>query len=104
MGCAGRSANYSCINYKCTLLWTSDTEALVFGDICFQESIPTECNAPRRYVLSGGKWTSAPKRQVLGADQRKAMEKDRKAGNIEIRTVQRRQAYAGGLPVGEPFE
>jgi hypothetical protein len=116
---------YNCIgDQKCTLLATSNGEALLFSDRCFEAPKPRPTQAPTatvqvpvpapayygcdlvsRYVLKGGKWqTASDERQTLSPAQAQARAADYAAGRIEIRSVSRRQAYVGGVPVGAPFE
>ncbi|MBA4762281.1 DUF4153 domain-containing protein [Sphingomonas sp.] len=103
---------------RCTLWLSQDSsEALVFQDDCFdrieKQSEPTtfharslSCTAPRRFVAASGKWTEAEANELgrrSDAD-RAAAEQGFKSGTIEVRPVQRRQVFVGGVPVGDPFE
>lgn len=103
---------------RCTL-WLSQasSEALVFQDDCFdrieKQPEPTtfyarsmSCTAPRRFVAVSGKWMEAEANDLgrrSDAD-RAAAEQGFKSGAIEVRPVQRRQVFVGGVPVGDPFE
>jgi hypothetical protein len=105
---------------KCTVLLASATEALVFRDACFGMPVPKPaptstasvgsvlhtpdygCREGYRYRFDG-KWTKASDSTESAAEQ-EAVTAGYAGGNIEIRTVPRRQAYVGGVPVGDPFE
>ena len=103
---------------RCTL-WLSQasSEALVFQDDCFdsieKQPEPTtfharslSCTAPRRFVAVSGKWAEAEANELARRSDadRAAAEQSFKSGAIEIRPVQRRQVFVGGVPVGDPFE
>ena len=56
-----------------------------------------------------GAWTAgrnrfAPIQPTGDGEALKAQIRSLPSAPVEIRTVQRRQAYLGGQPVGEPFE
>lgn len=117
--------SYPCgSNSKCTLTFLpGGSEALVTQDTCFVVPAPSPtpaakpsvttlvagewCGArnPDRYVLAGGKWSAAPENANGPSDAAKAKtDAAYKAGQIEIRKVERRQAFVGDQPVGDAFE
>ena len=57
-----------------------------------------------RYRFEAGKWAKASRERTEPADEKQAIAAGFAAGKVEIRTVPRRQAYVGGVPVGDPFE
>jgi hypothetical protein len=116
---------YECSrSQKCTVLLVSATEALMFRDACFgmPKPAPTPkptstapsapvlhapdylCRDGERYRFEAGKWAKATTERTESADEKQAIATGFAAGKVEIRTVPRRQAYVGGVPVGEPFE
>jgi hypothetical protein len=105
----------------CTLLLLAGgQEAMLFRDFCFTAieqsqsergksawviSGPLNCIPYDRYVLRGGKWLSAADAEASPADVAVATRNaGYKAGQIEVRTVQARRVFVGGVPVGAPFE
>ena len=111
---------YDCIrNQKCSVLLASETEALLFKDNCFEAPKPTPtpsgktqapapanqgCREAERFQLSDGKWQAAPATRSATVDEISTIAAGYAEGKVEIRTVPRRQAYVGGVPVGDPFE
>nr|WP_294814079.1 DUF4153 domain-containing protein [uncultured Sphingomonas sp.] len=102
---------------KCGVLLIGESEALVFEDSCFAAPKPTAkapsspplpvgiaCRDGVRYRLENGKWEQGSSPRAKGAQDDQAISDGYAAGQIEIRTVPRRQVYIGGVPVGEPFE
>ncbi|NYT39413.1 hypothetical protein HZY97_01465 [Sphingomonas sp. R-74633] len=105
--------------FKCTLAFVGD-EALLFNDSCFgvpaspgtapkadkRSFEPIEyCRVLERWVLADGKWG----RPAVRPSADTALDKANRAkgyaeGRIEVRPVQRRQVFVGGVPVGEAFE
>lgn len=64
-------------------------------------------DAVRRFVIVNGKWADAAeaaKSSTETASDVRAAAAGLDAGSIEIRPVQRRQVFVGGVPVGDPFE
>lgn len=59
-----------------------------------------------RYLLVGGKWVDAD--EAIASSTDTVSDPRAKAGldsgQIEVRPVQRRQVFVGGVPVGDPFE
>lgn len=95
---------------SCTLFVFSRNEALLFTNDCFEEkrgpTVSLNCANPDRFTQKDGKWSQSnygPSSEPSAAN-RAALKAGLAAGKIEIRTVPRRQAYVGGVPVGEPFE
>lgn len=99
---------------KCTVLFLpGGTEALGLHDNFFPKS-PDSGEAGRsyrylmninRYVLKDGQWTEkASDTPHLTDAERKAQGDGYEAGSIEVRPVQRRQVFVGGVPAGEAFE
>lgn len=119
--------NYGCNQgQKCTLVFPAGgKEALLFEDSCFDTPAPAPTPTPPSderttvvevsancrntstdlYVLTGGKWDHAPASRTTPADAERAKaDAGYKAGQIEVRPVTRRQAFVGGVPVGDAFE
>jgi len=103
---------------RCTL-WFSQgaSEAFVFGDTCFEKieggqevlafhARSISCAEPQRLVKQSDKWVQAEENSIAERSDadRAAAEQGFKAGQIEVRPVQRRQVFVGGVPVGDPFE
>ncbi|MDP5277878.1 DUF4153 domain-containing protein [Sphingomonas sp. DG1-23] len=112
---------YDCVrDEKCAVLLIGQTEALVFNDACFAAPRPAPsstpgpikeqpasrggCHGGTSYHLEHGKWEQGPTRRPATAAELRAIAEGYAAGKVEIRTVPRRQAYVGGVPVGDPFE
>lgn len=109
---------------KCSVLLVSGTEALVFQETCFAAPKPAPtptstpampiavevetrgfgCRGGTPYRLDGEKWQLGSSSPAFNQDELGAMAAGYAAGNIEIRTVTRRQVHIGGVPVGDPFE
>ncbi|MES2444503.1 MAG: DUF4153 domain-containing protein [Pseudomonadota bacterium] len=111
---------------KCTLTFLpGGTEALLLDDSCFVAPVPAPTPAASpgeatmviessggcigrsqdRFALVNGKWAEAQTGGAAKSDADKAKAAaGYKAGQIEIRTVERRQAFVGGVPVGDAFE
>ena len=100
----GKDTDSGCTVY----LMPGGREALIFNDRCFAtppSGVRRYCHGPNHVVLRKGTWgepkTHEPKRRKaiqaaeIGAYQ---------SGAIEVRPVQRRQVFVGGVPVGDPFE
>ncbi|PXA99762.1 DUF4153 domain-containing protein [Nostoc sp. 3335mG] len=63
------------------------------------------CRPIGHYVVADGRWREAKDvRPVLSYDQRVARSRAYREGKIEVRPVQRRQVFVGGVPVGDAFE
>lgn len=104
------------INAQCTLVYTPGaTEAWAMQSACFDEvpqpsGTPPMVTAPNcqigRITLSNGEWKIVERNlappMALAERQRLAAAFAR--GQVDIRPVQRRQLFVGGVPVGEPFE
>jgi hypothetical protein len=97
----------------CTLLFTPGaTEAFAVRDGCAAQSpagapttlIAADCDVTR-YHLEGGSWKEDSRNSVpLTAAQASQRRAGLAAGQLEIRPVQRRQVFIGGVPVGDAFE
>ncbi|MCW3848456.1 DUF4153 domain-containing protein [Sphingomonas sp. LB-2] len=106
---------------KCTLFFVSEQEALLIQGGCFETPAPapagkpegtvvspaveTVCIAqsPQRYVVLGGKWVQAPPGWQLDDAARAKAGAGYRTGQIEVRKVERRQVFVGGVPVGDAF-
>lgn len=97
----------------CTIFLANPAEAVVFADSCYAgmldkdgkaRRIATYCGGGDRFVLADGAWKDAGDRFVPSAEQRAQIAAGYPAGRVEIRPVERRQVFVGGVPVGEPFE
>lgn len=111
---------YNCLrNQKCTVLLAGETEALLFKDNCFEAPKPAPtpsgkaqgtapaiqgCREGERFRLGDGKWQVASATRLSTVDELSTIAAAYAEGKVEIRTVPRRQAYVGGVPVGDPFE
>lgn len=123
---------WQCSREACTLTFLpGGREAVLLIDSCFQPTptptptpvpdpktgstvvaIPAQAGVycpvanPERYVLVGNKWTNAGKQPKPAVDPaaRNRSAAGLKGGAVEIRTVERRQVFVGGEPVGDPFE
>jgi len=97
----------------CTLYLTPGaTEAFALRDDCIDRPLPqadamaaiSGCDVAR-YHLDNGSWKDgapdAPPLTPAQAAQRKA---GLASGQVEVRQVQRRQVFVGGVPVGAAFE
>ncbi len=101
---------------RCTLLYRAGaTEAWVLQASCFETmpeatGTPATVSAPNcevgRFILTGSAWEplnrNRPRQMPLAERQRFAAAFA--SGQIDIRPVQRRQLFVGGVPVGEAFE
>jgi len=116
--------NVSCSNdNRCTLLMLPvSNEAMLFRDLCFKPaeqpgrgsgrgtgwtviSDSLDCVAYDRYLLRGDKWAKVgDEKPATDASAKLQRDAGYKAGRIEVRTVQARQVFVGGVPVGDPFE
>ena len=111
---------YHCLDKrKCSVLLASETEALLFNDNCFEAPKPAptssgnaqgsalaiqRCREGERFRLSDGKWQVASSARLSTVDELSTITAAYAEGKVEIRTVPRRQAFVGGVPVGDPFE
>lgn len=115
---------------KCTLAFLpGGSEALLFQDSCFVAPEPSPSPSPsptsgnvhivraiavdvnwcgrsgaERYALSGGKWVEATDSSPSNDTDRTKTDAGYKAGQIEVRKVERRQAFVGDQPVSDAFE
>jgi hypothetical protein len=98
----------------CTIFVASPSEAIIFADTCYAGMIdksgkaiagPIYCGGGDRFVMIGGTWQEGVgDRFVPSEAQRAQIATGYPAGRIEIRPVQRRQVFVGGVPVGDAFE
>lgn len=103
----------------CTLIYRPGvSRALVFNDNCFRDlpdpapddaDIPRfsgGCTEPTHLELKRERWKILSPNHVLALTpaQRRAIEDGYRDGKVEIRPVERRQVFVGGVPVGDPFE
>jgi hypothetical protein len=106
---------------RCTILYRSGAnEAFVMDDGCFsemakpepEESVPnamtvinTGCMVTHLQA-QGSEWVSIDDdgRDALNRDMRSAIGHGLATGAIEVRPVERRQVFVGGVPVGKPFK
>jgi len=106
--------NPFCRHETCTLAFF-DREAIVLKDTCFPtvEEDPAYpvwdreyCGPVGRYLLVGGNWIEAQPGDRMPKDEqaRAARVTGYRAGQVEIRKVERRQVFVGGQPVGNAFE
>ncbi|MEG3180002.1 DUF4153 domain-containing protein [Sphingomonas sp. LT1P40] len=119
------AAGYQCRREPCTLAFLdAGKTAILLTNACFAPPKPAPTptssgpvvttmatpgcygNEPDRYVLTDGKWLAAER--VRQPDITPAERANSAAGltdgNVEIRPVERRQVFVGGVPVGQPFE
>ncbi|CAN5369725.1 hypothetical protein BH09PSE4_BH09PSE4_11930 [soil metagenome] len=101
-GCGGNDQG------GCTVLVTAPGKVIVVRQSCFGGTFPLVCENVQALSLADGQWSIG--REVLGrgepgyAERAAAQQKAYAAGQVEVRPVQRRQVYVGGVPVGDPFE
>lgn len=105
----------------CTLFYEPGaTRAIVLRDNCYRQLPAPGENAKFVYTGNGGRcsdpihlrskqdggWEAfAPSDVIHLSDvQRKAIEGGFREGKLEVRPVERRQLFVGGVPVGDPFE
>jgi len=97
---------------SCTLLLVDERAALLVRNFCSPADggrgsvFRPNCIDVDRYVLDGEKWRNAMRDELAPVDDatRKAQAEGYHAGQVEIRPVQRRQVFVGGVPVGDAFE
>ncbi len=104
------------IGAKCTLIYTPGaTEAWAIQSACFDQvpqasGTPPMVTAPNcqigRIVLSNGEWKTMEQNLAppMALAERERLAAAFGRGQIDIRTVPRRQLFVGGVPVGEAFE
>lgn len=101
--------------YFCTvLLDQGGKEAFAFNGRCLENQAEREprsavslsvCLSPRRFVRKDDGWKRATTPDTIATNsERQAAIAAYAAGQVEIRTVPRRQIFVGGVPIGEPFE
>jgi hypothetical protein len=89
----------------CTLLWRSgEREAVALGSSCERcdagiTRLSADAKGAWQLVPNSGADTTGAGPGVEPAEQRRAIA----TGQIELRTVQRRQVFMNGKPVGAPF-
>jgi hypothetical protein len=114
------AAGHTCASgAKCSLLvLPGGGEALLLTDYCFDRPparreagaeplvmLAEGCGVSSRLRLVEGKWIKQPEGAVAKDEAaHAAMQAAYKAGQVEVRPVESRQLYVGGVPVGEPFE
>jgi hypothetical protein len=69
-----------------------------------REAVIVTNNGSTRYHLSNGAWGPNERNPVRTAEQNRQIENGLATGEVEVRTVTRRQVYVDGLPVGPNFE
>lgn len=97
---------------RCTVLLRED-QAIVLRDSCFErprgapERATTSlmCGVDR-YASVEGRWEPSGDARPVKLDrrQRGALIAAFASGQVEVRTVPRRQVFVGGVPIGQPFE
>ena len=110
-----------CYGWKCTLVMlTGGTEAVLLNNNAFEQPAPEpeqKAGTPKvasalygnyngfaaHYWLIDGKWTTQRPEGGTRAEQ-KAKADGYAKGQIEVRPVQRRQVFVGGVPVDNAFE
>ncbi|WP_423602757.1 DUF4153 domain-containing protein [Sphingomonas sp. MS122] len=103
----------------CTLFYEAGARrAMVFNDNCYRdlpEPEPTSkdfvalhgrCTDPVHLRLDGESWHAFAPNDVLVRTpaERQVIEDGFREGKLEVRPVERRQLFVGGVPVGDPFE
>ena len=98
----------------CTIFVASPGEAVVFADSCYAGMVdksgkarpgPIYCGGGDRFEMIGGTWQEGVGDRFAPSEaQRAHIATGYPEGKIEIRPVQRRQVFVGGVPVGEAFE
>jgi hypothetical protein len=109
-----------CAGGKCTLFIPSGAEGVLMSDNCFGPPEPEQkggsavsssarmawsCGIVAHYALVGGEWTGVrPAYRPQPPEQVRARADGYVRGQIEIRKVERRQLFVGGVPVDDAFE
>lgn len=102
---------------KCIVVFSpGNAEAIAFRSRCFDQLVvePAPSATPAisspscpiaRFVLNSNTWrTAVPRDARLTVAERAQLAKGLANGGVEVRPVQRRQLFIGGVPVGNPFE
>ena len=95
---------------SCTVLVSDPATIVILRDSCFARERDWLCNDVNAYRLDAGKWTQQDRRdrETPTPAEAKANAQAQKnayaAGQVEVRKVERRQAFVGGKPVGSVFE
>lgn len=98
---------------RCTMyVFPGERQALIYKDSCIASleersdeatGIDWMCRNPIRIEFADGKWRFMETR-LSDPALRAALGEGYREGKIEVRPVQRRQVFVGGVPVGDPFE
>lgn len=93
----------------CTVVAVDAVTATLLRDSCFAKDRDQECASSTTVRLVDGKWSDNifELAAVKPADTKaaaKAQHQAYGAGQIEVRTVERKQVFVGSKPVGDPFE
>jgi hypothetical protein len=98
---------------RCTMyVFPGERQALIYKDSCVTSVVERSdeatgvdwmCRNPIRIESTDGKWRFVETR-VLDSAKNSALSDGYRDGRIEVRPVQRRQVFVGGVPVGDPFE
>ncbi len=101
------------VDLRCTLyVFPGERQAIIYKDSCVASleerreeatGVDWTCRNPIRIELADGKWRFMDAR-VSNPAMRAALSEGYREGKIEVRPVQRRQVFVGGVPVGDPFE
>ncbi len=102
--------SWECREQRCTLTFLSggkEAVLLTYSQLKRRDgTIGLSTGRVERYALVKGKWTDPVETGNASTDAaanaRIAAGLD--SGQIEVRPVQRRQVFVGGVPVGDPFE
>lgn len=101
---------------QCTVIYRAGAvEAWAIQSACFNEvpqasGTPPMVTAPNcqigRMRLSGGEWKTVERNLAapMALAERQRLAAAFASGQIDVRPVQRRQVFVGGVPVGEAFE
>jgi len=94
----------------CTvILLDSGAEAIVLQDACYAPDGTLTCHDITHFRRVGDKWRQEPFIPDPAGEQavkakRLMLERGYSEGKVEVRIVESRQLFIGGVPVGDPFE
>ncbi|MFL9842674.1 DUF4153 domain-containing protein [Sphingomonas sp. ST-64] len=98
---------------RCTMyVLPGEQQAVVYRDSCIESyreahtgrsGVDWSCRNPWRIERANGKWRFVDT-GITDPAVRVALSEGYRKGAIEVRPVQRRQVFVGGVPVGDPFE
>jgi len=114
-GLAEEMNEYTCTRGRpCTLFVAAPGEVFQLADDCFKDGnrqradstgvTGSYCAGGIRYTLVNGKWQTVNGAGLLSTAQWAQVAAGYPTGKAEVRKVERRQLFIGGVPVGDVFE